>query len=176
MTRVVTISVACAVWMLLTAGISLAQPSPQCPEDVGAAVAAACPCDADGNGAAWRNHGKYVSCVVRYRNGLRRQGCLDLAARRTIARCAARSTCGKADAVLCCYYDSSATCSDVNPGNATAEGVCSHDATVACDTSLDCVTVRGPKVARDADACTARGGTAVGGGSVCSGCPAPTAP
>src|SRR5690349_9908244 len=65
----------------------------ECPTDVGAALATACPCD--GPGQAWKNHGKYVSCVAHYRNALRKAGCLDAEAKRTIQSCAARSTCGK---------------------------------------------------------------------------------
>ena len=144
-----------------------------CPDDPGAAIAAACPCDQDAAGVPWANHGKYVSCVVQARNELRRDGCLDAAANREIARCAARSTCGKEDAVLCCVYDTSGTCDDALPGDGTAAGVCSNDGTVACDTDADCITASGPKVKRSAEICTDHGGTAVGGGSVCSACPIP---
>jgi hypothetical protein len=143
-----------------------------CPPDVGAALAAACPCAADSGNAAWRNHGKYVSCVVRFRNDLRRRGCLDAHANGQIARCAARSTCGKPDTVLCCVYDTSGTCSDTAPGDTVPGGDCSNDPSKACDTATDCVTVRGPKVTK-ADLCAARGGTSIGAGSVCAGCPLP---
>src|SRR5712692_3131247 len=71
-----------------------------CPPDLGAALAAACPCDANSQAQPWKNHGKYASCVVHFRNGLRQQGCLDAQTQRTIARCSARSTCGKTGAVL----------------------------------------------------------------------------
>ncbi|MEO7438134.1 MAG: hypothetical protein ABI080_21840 [Candidatus Binatia bacterium] len=145
-----------------------------CPADVAAALATACPCDADANAHSWKNHGKYVSCVVRFRNGLRKDGCLDDTAKRTIAKCAARSTCGKEGAVLCCVYDTSATCDDALPGDGTAAGVCSNDGTVVCDTATDCVTTTGPTLARHEERCTDKGGTVVGGGSVCSACPAPT--
>jgi len=155
-----------AFGLLVVPGRAEAQPADECPAGVAAAVAAACPCDADGSGHAWRNHGKYVSCVVRFRNALRKQGCLDAAAKRTIARCAARSTCGKEGAVLCCTYDTSGTCDDA------ADGVCSNDGTRACDVDTDCVTVGDPKVKRNAEQCTTRGGTVVGTGSVCAGCPA----
>ncbi len=145
-----------------------------CPPDVGAALADACSCDAN-HGQPWKNHGQYVSCVVRFRNDLRKQGCLDADAKRTIASCAARSTCGKDGAVLCCVYDSSGVCNgDPTPGDTVAGGTCSNDATHACDTDLDCVTARGPKVSRHEENCTDKGGTAVGGGSICSGCPMPT--
>lgn len=150
-----------------------AQAGDECPDDVGAAIAAACPCDADQGGRAWKNHGKYVSCVVRFRNDLRRAGCLDAQAKREIARCAARSTCGKEGAVLCCTYDTSGTCDDAGPGDGTAAGVCSNGAGAACDTDADCISAEGPKVHRRGDTCTARGGTIVGTGSVCGGCPLP---
>jgi len=139
-----------------------------CPPDVGAALAATCPCDG-GPGQPWKNHGTYVSCVVRYRNDLRKAGCLDDTAKRTIATCAARSTCGKEGAVLCCVYDTSGTCT-VADGAAT--GICSNDATKACDTATDCITATGPRVSRHPEGCTDNGGTiVVGGGSVCSACP-----
>ena len=162
-----------SVVLVASAGPALAQPGGACPTDVGAALGAACPCDADGQGRAWKNHGQYVSCVVRYRNDLRQQGCLDATAKRTIASCAARSTCGKAGAVLCCVYDTSGTCDDALPGDGTAAGVCSNDAAQVCDTATDCITATGPRVSRHADRCTDKGGTVVGGGSVCSACPIP---
>jgi hypothetical protein len=138
-----------------------------CPTDVGACLAESCPCSADHGGHAWKNHGQYVKCVVHLRNDLRKAGCLDAAAKRTIASCAARSTCGKEGAVLCCYYDTSATCD---------AGVCSNsgDTPVPCITATDCITVvRGPKVSRQVENCTDHGGTPVGTGSACSDCPLP---
>ncbi len=158
------------VVLLAGTGPALAQ---QCPSDVGASLAEACPCDADHNGKAWKNHGQYVKCIVHLRNDLRKQGCLDADARRTIARCAARSTCGKEGAVLCCVYDLSNTCSDTAQGDGTAAGVCSNDATKVCDADAECITATGPKVSRHAEKCTDKGGTPVGGGSVCGVCPIP---
>lgn len=156
--------------VMLQIGSSPAQ-SQTCPADVGAALAQACPCDADTGGRAWKNHGQYVKCVVQLRNRLRKDGCLDAAAKRTIASCAARSTCGKDGAVLCCVYDTSATCSDTVADGIL--GVCSDDGS-ACDTSTDCIrVVSGPKVKRHDVDCTDHGGTIVGGGSVCGGCPLP---
>ena len=151
-----------SIALLASAGSAFAQSN--CPTDTGAALAAACPCAADSGGHAWKNHGQYVKCVVQFRNGLRRQGCLDAAAQRTIARCAARSTCGKVGAILCCFYDTSGTCN---------AGVCSNDATHTCASNADCITATGPKLSRHAETCTAQGGTNVGGGSVCSACPIP---
>ncbi len=153
------------------------RPAPMpCPTDVAAAVAAMCPCAGkmlpDTSVQPWRNHGQYVSCVVHYRNALRKAGCFtDDSVRRTLARCAARSTCGK-DTVLCCHYDLG-TCNDPMPGDTVAAGTCGNDPTVACDTSADC-TKSTARIAHDADACTVDGGVVVvGGGSVCAPCPPP---
>src|SRR6185295_7481072 len=127
--------VVCAV--LASAGPAFAQsacPATGCPTDVGACLAESCPCAADHGGNAWKNHGQYVKCVTHLRNDLRKAGCLTADAKRTLTSCAARSTCGKEGAVLCCVYDTSGTCSDPVPGDATAAGVCSNDAGIACDT------------------------------------------
>jgi hypothetical protein len=144
-----------------------------CPVDVGAELAAACPCSGPAglpSGRTWKNHGQHQSCVVRFRNDLRRQGCLTADAQRTIASCSARSTCGKADAVLCCAVSSTGICSDTSPGDGSKDGTCSNDATVACDSATDCTILSGPRVRKDALACTVRGGYSSGTGSVCGGC------
>ena len=153
-----------------TAFAQSACPTEGCPTDVGACLAESCPCSGPSNGpvTTWKNHGQYVKCVVHLRNDLRKAGCLDNEAKRTIAKCAARSTCGKEGFVLCCFYDTTATCS--------AAGVCSNDDTKACGTATDCITVTGPKLAHDAENCTDRGGTSIGEGSVCGGCPATPPP
>lgn len=150
-----------------------------CPEDVVSSVAETCPCDGkvlpDLSVQPWRNHGQYVSCVVRYRNALRKAGCFtDDSVRRTLARCAARSTCGKETRVRCCTY-TPGVCSDPTPGDLIAEGTCAHDALLACDVDADCTT-SSARLSRDADACTADGGVVVDGGSVCEPCPPPPAP
>jgi hypothetical protein len=73
-----------------------ARPAPiVCPDDLAAALAAQCPCDLA------ETHGQYVRCVARFRNLLRRGGCLG-DDDRGMVRCAARSTCGRPSAVLCC--------------------------------------------------------------------------
>ena len=153
------------------------QPIP-CPPDVAAAVAAQCPCAGTTNPdltvTPWRNHGQYQKCVVHFRNALRKSGCLTDDEKRTIARCGARSTCGK-DTVLCCHYDLG-TCNDPAPGDMVAAGTCSNDPAVACDVSADC-TKSSSSIRHDADACAADGGVVVvGGGSVCAACPPPPAP
>jgi hypothetical protein len=113
-----------------------------------------------------------VSCVVRYRNALRKAGCLeDRSLRRTIARCAARSTCGKPGKVICCHASIGA-CNDADPNNGVAEGVCSNDGEVACDGAADCVKTSG-QLTRDPERCLAAGGT-VTVGSVCTACSATT--
>jgi hypothetical protein len=165
--------IAALISIALSASSALAQPAPECPADAGAALEAACPCGADSQGASWKNHGKYVSCVVRFRNDLRKRGCLTAESQREIARCAARSTCGKEGATLCCVYDLTGVCSDTTPGDLVAAGTCSNDAERACDTNTDCITASGPKVSRRVETCTNHGGTPIGGGSVCSSCPIP---
>jgi hypothetical protein len=154
------------------------KPEPvQCPADVLVAMAATCPCDGvvqpDTTVVPWRNHGQYMRCVVHQRNAYRKAGCLDDTLKRTIARCAARSTCGKEGRVLCCTYDLG-TCSDVTPGDATPAGTCSNDAAVVCDVDADC-TKSDATLARDGAACAERGGVDVGSGSVCTACPPPPA-
>lgn len=156
---------------------SKGRPEPMtCPSDVPAALATACPCDGkhlpDDSVLPWRNHGQYVSCVARFRNTLRKAGCLTADLMRTVARCAARSTCGKAGTVLCCV-SASATCTDPAPGDQTP-GTCSTDAARPCTTDADCTTVR-VHVTKDEATCVADGGTAGGAGSVCTACQ-PTTP
>src|SRR5206468_12416121 len=100
-----------------------------CPTDIPSALAEQCPCAGkmlpDASVAPWRNHGQYVSCVVHLRNALRKGGCLTADARRTLARCAARSSCGKGTAVLCCTTETG-TCSDPAPGDGTVAGHCAN--------------------------------------------------
>jgi len=105
-----------------------------CPDDVAAAIEAHCPCDQAGN------HGDHVSCVVHYRNVLRRAGCLRDAGRGLVP-CAARSTCGRPSAVVCC---------------------------MPCGANDDCTMWA--RLARDAASCSASGGTPAGQGTACGMC------
>jgi len=169
----------CALLLLpiTAAAMGRGKPTPiTCPADVVSAMAEQCPCAGkmlpDGSVAAWRNHGKYVSCVAHLRNALRKAGCLTADTRRTLARCAARSTCGKVTAVLCCLTDTG-VCSDPAPGDGTAAGTCSNAAEMACDTNADCTETRA-HLASDEAACTASGGTSIGAGSVCDSCTSST--
>lgn len=146
-----------------------------CPADVAVAVAEACPCEGKllptSEVQPWKNHGQFVSCTVRFRNALRKAGCLTVDEKRTIARCAARSTCGKSDTVLCCTSELGTCTGDSMPGDLVATGTCSNDALVMCDVDTDCTKTTGT-LTKDPDACTAGGGV-VGSGSVCSGCVVP---
>jgi len=153
------------------------KPEPiSCPDDVDAAVAVECPCEGqmlpDESVAPWRNHGQYVRCVVQYRNQLRKAGCVTPQERRSIKRCAARSTCGKADRVLCCI-STIGTCDDVSP-DGLPEGLCSNDQDLACDTDEDCTDSR-TRITRGEAACTDAGGEVTGTGSVCTPCAPPAA-
>ncbi len=90
--------IALAFLLALPAGAMARRGRPEpipCPADVAVAMEAACPCDTAAN------HGEYVRCVARFRNTLRRSGCLTEETR-GILRCAARSTCGRPPAVICC--------------------------------------------------------------------------
>jgi hypothetical protein len=170
-------SVAVLSCLALSSGAWAKRPEPvTCPADVVVAMAERCPCDGtvlpDLSVQSWKNHGQYVSCVVRYRNALRKADCFtDDSLRRTLARCAARSTCGKTTRVRCCTYEPG-TCNDPTPGDLIAEGTCSNDAALVCDADAEC-TSSSAHLARDAEACTADGGVIVEGGSVCEPCPLP---
>ena len=90
--------IALALFLALPASAMARREKPEpisCPTDGAAALAAACPCDAA------VNHGQYVRCIAHFRNVLKRSGCMTEEAR-TIMRCAARSTCGRPSAVVCC--------------------------------------------------------------------------
>jgi len=99
---VVTALVIAGAWLILLPRVGLAKkpancadillPGGQCAADVGAALAACCDCN------SFSNHGQFVSCMAHATNDLRKAGCLDKAARTSIKRCNARSTCGKTGA------------------------------------------------------------------------------
>jgi hypothetical protein len=73
-----------------------------------AAIAEACPCDgrSDDAGAVvpWKNHGQYVRCVARATRLAVKgsDGALHRRCVKDALRCAARSTCGRADGVVNC--------------------------------------------------------------------------
>ncbi len=62
----------------------------------GCAVADLCPCGADPqSGLPWRNHGRYVRCVVHAARDFTRAGLIDRAERRELVRNAAHAECGR---------------------------------------------------------------------------------
>lgn len=161
------LAVACLVSVGTADARHSREPVP-CPADVAAAVEAVCPCDGQAEtGEPWKSHGRYVRCVARFRNALRRAGCLAADDLREVSRCAARSTCGKANAVVCCLYDGG-TCTDPEPGDEVADGFCSNDSQRACDTDDDCSLVHA-RLMQNEDACYAIDGDALTG-SICSAC------
>jgi hypothetical protein len=148
------------------------QPDPMsCPADVSLAVAAECPCNGTLAGDVmqpWRNHGQYVRCVVHMRNALRKAGCLTDDQKRTIARCAAHSACGKTDAPLVCCMTSMPPCSDPMP-DGVAAGTCDGAPDQMCDVPEDCA-VMSTVAMPDEAACMAAGGVVEGAGATCSVC------
>ena len=154
---------------LPTGAFAKGKPQPiTCPPDVATAIETTCPCEGrmlpNGGVQPWKNHGQYVSCVVHLRNALRKGHCFaDDSLRRTLARCAARSTCGKEGRVVCCL-PTDATCTDPTP-DGIPTGTCSNDASRACDTAANCAKMR---VSHDAMECAADGGKSAGAGSLCT--------
>jgi hypothetical protein len=110
----------------------------------------------------------HQSCVVHLRNQLRKDGCPTA----DIARCSARSTCGKPGRVLCCTVTSTGICTGAT---STTAGTCSTNAALTCATDADCTVTNGPRITRDATACTGVGAYVSGTGSVCSACTPPVA-
>lgn len=164
---------ALTVLALALAGVLAASPAkaaPQCdPALVAQAateIADACPCAGKTNPAGevvgWKNHGGYVSCVVRTRNAFAKQHDISKSCLRSTARCAARSTCGKREGfVVCRTLDA---CSDTT-ADGDPTGTCADDPTIACDTAADCPVLR-CSVRSAADICEQQGGVA-GTGSCC---------
>lgn len=133
-------------------------PGGVCAPDVGAAVAACCPCDSP----QFSNHGRYVRCVAHAANALRRADCLDRDARRSMRRCAARSTCNKPHDFRTCCFELDGVCE--------ADGFCAKTGdTIACtpETAADvCPSRIKCTLKRDEQHCLDAGGTP-GTGSCC---------
>jgi hypothetical protein len=142
-----------------------------------AELAETCPCAGktrpDGSVAPWKNHGRYVGCIAHFRNTLRKRRCLTRDEKRAMIRCAAHSTCGKPNLLLCCVVQTG-TCNDPIPGDLTLVGTCSNDATLACDSDVNCTKSVG-HIVRDEASCTSDGGVVGVPGSVCDHC-VPAAP
>ena len=122
---------------------------------IGAFVDDTCPCagidDGAGGTVAWKNHGQYVRCVAHaVRDAARTLG-VKRRCVRGLVPCAARSSCGKTQAVAC-----------ITPVNGScAGGVCSDDPTLSCAIDADCPARECSVLG--ADACTAVGGIATTG-------------
>ena len=169
--------VVCSI-LVPTTSWAKGRPAPiECPADVVAAMAAQCPCEgvvaAEGEAPAWRNHGQYVRCVAQYTNDLRKAECLTSETRRDLKRCAARSTCGKEGRVLCCVTTLDTCSGDLDPGDELAEGTCSADAEVACNTDADCTKTEVRMTDGDEACALEEGGVPAGTGSVCGACETP---
>ena len=132
-----------------------------------ASIAAACPCEGrtDDTGAVvpWKNHGQYVRCVAKANKAAIAEsaGAVSRRCLKSSQRCAARSTCGRAEGFVNCTRTTSSTC---------VAGACGDGS--ACTTDADC-TESSCSFRPSADACTATGGTP-GTGSCCA--PAPIVP
>ena len=122
---------------------------------IGAFVDATCPCAGvdDGNGGtvAWKNHGQYVRCVAHAARAAARAAGVKRRCARTLVPCAARSSCGKRNAVAC-IVPSVGTCTG---------GACSNDPETPCSVDADCALHA--CTVTSADRCAQAGGSASSG-------------
>jgi hypothetical protein len=129
---------------------------------IGAFVDATCPCagvdDGTGGTIAWKNHGQYVRCVAHAVKDAVRSAGVKRSCARDLVPCAARSSCGKRNAVTC-IVTTTVTC---------ANGACDTPEATPCVTDADC-PARACGVT-SAARCTELGGAA-GTGSCCSASP-----
>jgi hypothetical protein len=129
---------------------------------IGAFVDSTCPCDGvdDGMGGtvAWKNHGQYVRCVAHAVKDAARAAGVKRKCARNLVPCAARSSCGKRNAVTC-VVATTGTCTN---------GVCDMPEDTSCTTDADCAAQACGVTS--ADRCAAAGGTA-GSGSCCTASP-----
>jgi hypothetical protein len=128
----------------------------QCPADVATALAAACPCDAA------RTHVRYVACVARWRNALRRARCLGPGP--DVLRCAVRSTCGRAAAVVCCMPAGSRVAHDA--GSCVASGGVPGGAGSACGACTPTSTTTSTSTTTTTTTTTSTTTTTLAGGDV----------
>jgi hypothetical protein len=120
-----------------------------------AAINAECSCAGAGN------HGQFVSCVVHVVKRLSDSGAVPDECRGKVARCAARSTCGKPGFV---------TCQLTRPGTCDlATATCVGNPSVACTTDVACATTR-CKTSSSAERCTAAGGVVGAATTCCATC------
>ena len=135
-----------AALVLLTAAEAFAKGACDADAVAGAkaAVAAACPCDAQADGTSWKNHGAYVSCVAHARKTAAAEAGIKKSCLTDVQPCAAESTCGRASKVAC------SAPSDVC---LFAPGACSSNIAEPCATAADCTNA--------GDTCKAVGACAV---------------
>jgi hypothetical protein len=98
-------------------------------EAAGSAVAQQCGCSGDGDGAPWRNHGQYVSCVQQALSAAGRDHGRGGSCRQDLFRCASKSVCGRAGAVICvrdgkCHVTASADRCTAKGGTVSAAQNC----------------------------------------------------
>jgi len=96
--------IALTLTALLATSVSAAKPvKPDCAASLPAvqAAVAAAPCDC----ASATSHGQFVRCAVHVVKGLAGTATLDRRCKGAMVRVFAKSSCGKADAVTCCFAD-----------------------------------------------------------------------
>ena len=139
-------------------------PGGACASDIGVALETCCPCD------GFRNHGRYVRCRAHAINALRKADCLDRDARRTLKRCAARSTCGKPEGFVTCCLSRPGICGSAGFCEPLADADPNAPA-IPCTINEQCPGVPKCKLLRGAEKCIAKGGSP-GLGSCCGACTA----
>lgn len=112
------------------------------------------------------NHGRYVSCVAHQVKALVATGAVPKNCKGKVTRCASKSTCGKASFVTC-NVTLFGTC-DVATGACTTGTLAVGLTTCAANT--DCPVGTKCKIKRDAEHCTATGGTVGTSPTCCADC------
>jgi hypothetical protein len=122
----------------------------------------ACPCPEASN------HGRYVSCVAHTVNKAARDGTIARNCKGKVVRCAAHSTCGKPDFVVCRIPVVFGAC---DPATNTCSSGTSINADGSCAADTDCVVEFKCKIKRDTR-CAALGGIADPTATTCcAACP-----
>ena len=142
-----------ATVIIITTAVASAKCSDPRVSEVRAQINAECHCTG--------NHGQYVSCVARHVRDAVRDGDIDTNCKGAVARCAARSTCGKKTGFVACTRCSPGTCT---------EGLC-DDGLTACTDSSQCPgVVNHCSMKSSAELCEAKGGIAASGSCCDAAC------
>lgn len=160
-------SVLVGVTLVFVASLSLAQvdcEAARCAAQ--AAIDQNCSCATAGN------HGRYVSCVSRQIKRLVAEGTVPTNCKGKIARCAARSICGK-PGFTTCQIPTYGTC-DLTSALCTEGTSQLVDGTCAADT--DCLVGTRCKISSSPERCAARGGAPGSSPTCCSDCVVSPAP